>query len=93
MAKMVTARVPDALFEQASIQLEKIGATTSELVNAAFEYVLQKKALPETSSVDTNDRQLSKEKRDELARIFKACSLDLDAIFCRCVLRASKEQR
>ena len=78
MAKMVTARVPDALFEQASIQLEKIGATTSELVNAAFEYVLQKKSLPKASSTDTTDRHLSKEKREELAQIFKACSLNLD---------------
>lgn len=78
MAKMVTARVPDALFEQASIQLEKIGATTSELVNAAFEYVLQKKALPKISSADNKDRHLSKEKREEIAQIFQACSLDLD---------------
>lgn len=78
MAKMVTARVPDALFEQASIQLEKIGATTSELVNAAFEYVLQNKSLPKISSTDDKDRHLSKEKQEELAHIFKACSLNLD---------------
>jgi len=40
MSKMISARIPDALYSQASIQLASLGASTSDLVNAAFEYVL-----------------------------------------------------
>ena len=60
MSKMISARIPDALYSQASIQLASLGASTSDLVNAAFEYVLEEHALPtahpsktkETSSVE-----------------------------------------
>lgn len=80
MSKMVSARIPDAVFEQASIQLNSIGASTTDLVNAAFEYLLEKHALPKVSASSKNilDRKLSESKRAELNKAFKECVLGVD---------------
>lgn len=78
MSRMVTARVPDALYEQGALQLEKIGATTSELVKAAFEYVLKEHSLPKKQASSSKDRTLSKERAQELAKAFQACTLELN---------------
>mgnify|MGYP001092759146 CR=1 FL=1 len=47
MSKMVSARIPDALFDQGSAQLEDLGVTPSELIKAAYEYVVKERALPQ----------------------------------------------
>ncbi len=36
MSKMVSARIPDALFDQGSAQLEDLGVTPSELINGCL---------------------------------------------------------
>ena len=78
MSKMVSARVPDALFDQASAQLEKMGATTSDLVNAAFEYVLKEHALPLVPKRCNPKRRLTKTQMTNLRNSLAACSLHLD---------------
>lgn len=78
MSKMVSARIPDALFEQGSMQLKALGATTSELVNAAFEYLLREGALPTRAPQKDSRRSLSRDEGEALARALRACSLDLD---------------
>lgn len=79
MSKMVTARVPDALFEQGSIQLRSLGATPSELVKAAFEYLLSERALPQGGACAPRERrELSAEQTERLREALRACSLDLD---------------
>lgn len=76
MSKMISARVPDAVFEQASIQLESLGASTSDLVNAAFEYVLSERSLPVVpKKVKANKRVLTEKMRKELTSLFKGCTL------------------
>ncbi len=46
MDSIVTARVPSGIKEQGRVALEKIGSTPTELINAAYEYVLAKGELP-----------------------------------------------
>lgn len=43
---LVSARVPRAKKERASSVLASIGATTSDLINSAFDYVITNKELP-----------------------------------------------
>lgn len=80
MSKMVSARIPDALYSQASIQLASLGATTSDLVNAAFEYVLEKHALPTARQPEGKQekRVLSKDQKKLINGMFENCILDLD---------------
>lgn len=80
MSKMVSARIPDALYSQVSTQLSSLGATTSDLVNAAFEYVLEEHALPTTRQPENKQekRTLSKDQKDLVKGMFENCMLDLD---------------
>lgn len=47
---IVTARVPSEIKEQGNAVLKKIGFTPTELVNAAYKYVLEHEELPCTFS-------------------------------------------
>lgn len=77
MSKMISARVPDALYEQGSIQLEELGASTSELVHAAFEYLLQEHQLPTpTKKTAEKKRVLAKDAKERLKKLFAACTLN-----------------
>lgn len=80
MSKMVSARIPDALYSQASIQLASLGVTTSDLVNAAFEYVLEKHALPTAHQPEGEQKKrvLSKDQKKLINGMFENCMLDLD---------------
>lgn len=80
MSKMISARIPDALYSQASIQLASLGASTSDLVNAAFEYVLEEHALPTVHSAKSKQekRALSKDQKQLINSMFENCMLDLD---------------
>ncbi len=78
MSKMVSARIPDALFDQGNFQLEKLGATTSDLIKSAFEYVLKEHALPSSPEPRSSKRQLTKTQTESLRDSLAACSLHLD---------------
>ena len=68
MSKMISARIPDALYSQASIQLASLGASTSDL------------ALPTAhpSKSKQKKRALSKDQKQLIKNMFKNCMLDLD---------------
>lgn len=80
MSKMVSARIPDAIFEQGCADLEEMGSSVSQLVNAAFEYVIKKKALPgqEAKPVKKIRRVITPEMLKELEASIEACTLDID---------------
>ena len=48
MDAIVTARVPVEVKEQVNDMLKEIGATPTELINAAYRYMLKHGSLPET---------------------------------------------
>lgn len=55
MDTMVSARVPVEIKSRADLVLKDLGATVTDLVNAAFEYVLRFGALPEAQESDVSE--------------------------------------
>lgn len=52
---LVSARVPRAKKEAASSLLESLGSTTSELINSAFEYLIENRSLPASKASTSRD--------------------------------------
>lgn len=52
---LVSARVPKAKKEMLQSALEEMGVTTSQLINAAIDYVLEHKELPTTKKRTRRD--------------------------------------
>ena len=57
MSHVVTARVPAGIRERGVDVLREIGSNTSELINAAFAYVIQTHELPVSPRNHANDGQ------------------------------------
>lgn len=98
MSKMVSARIPDALYDQGCVQLEQLGATQTQLVRAAFDYLLCNRSLPPTSgAAQGKKRALSKEQRDSLASRLAACRLDIripnDVAYDKEVIHKAREAK
>ena len=53
---LVSARVPHAKKEAAAALLETLGSTTSELINCAFEYLIENKSLPVSKANELRDK-------------------------------------
>lgn len=78
MSKMVSARIPDAVYEQAQFRLNEMGSNISELVGSAFEYVLQKGSLPSSYKDDaSHKRKLSAQERELLRKNLGKCTLNI----------------
>lgn len=76
MDAIVTARVPIAIKERGNAVLKDLGATPSQLINAAYEFVLAEKQLPKPhnqfNSVHGNDRTLTPQQREKIRSSLKA---------------------
>ncbi|QOS67697.1 type II toxin-antitoxin system RelB/DinJ family antitoxin [Eggerthella guodeyinii] len=76
---IVTARVPSEIKEQGNAVLKKIGFTPTELVNAAYKYVLEHEELPSTfSSLEDlrgQHRTLTPEQKEKLQERMRAMTL------------------
>ena len=76
MDAIVTARVPVAVKEQVGGVLRDIGSTPSQLVNAAYEYVLAERRLPRAGALldesIPRNRQLTQEQRWRVAAALEA---------------------
>ncbi len=57
----VTARIPVEIKEQASVILRDLGSTPTQLINAAYRYLLQEKALPDAKPALSANRKLTPE--------------------------------
>ena len=79
MSKMVSARMPSALYEQASSQLADMGSNPTVLVKAAFEYLLEEHELPTPAKCIAagTKRSLSAQQRKQLCQKLDACTLHL----------------
>lgn len=67
---LVSARMPQAKKERAQGVLESIGATASDLINSAYDYVITTKQLPFTS-------QHAQRTREDLARFVAETSFEV----------------
>lgn len=76
---IVTARVPVEIKEQGNAVLKKIGSTPTELVNAAYRYVLDHEELPKTEpsleDVAERHRALSAESKARIRRFVESTTL------------------
>lgn len=77
MSKMVSARIPSALYEQASSQLADMGSSPTALVKAACEYLLEEHELPTPAKrmAAGTKRNLSAQQRKQLRQKLDACTL------------------
>ncbi len=71
MDAVVTARVPVEIKEQGNALLKSIGSTPTQLVNAAYEFLLSEKELPRVEDNLVKEkgthRKLSVERQKEIA--------------------------
>ena len=88
MDSIVTARIPVEVKNQVSEVLESLGSNTTQLINAAFEYVLVTGKLPDAHegavselSARGSSRQLSEKDKEELASLFGKISIPAPASF------------
>lgn len=68
MDAMVSARVPVEVKKQGDAILKEIGSSATELVNAAYDYVLKNRALPYTQSMPPTTMQRKVLRGKELER-------------------------
>lgn len=79
---IVVARVPAEIKEQVDGVLEKMGATSTQLINAAYEYVLSQGELPLVQpDQDNNKRNLSLDEQKQLAKSIRASSFAVSESF------------
>lgn len=80
MSKMVSARIPDAVYDQALDQLQRLGATPTELIKCAFDYLLQNNSLPSAQPKDASLSHTFEDasKRAFLHKFFRKCMLEVD---------------
>ena len=85
MHAIVTARVPAGIKEQGRVALEKIGSTPTELINAAYEYVLAKGELPTAEkafrSKAHGKQPLTADQREELQARLKKTTFPIPASY------------
>ena len=88
MDSIVTARIPVEIKNQVSEVLESLGSNTTQLINAAFEYVLVTGKLPDAyegasleSSVKGSSRQLSEKDKEQLSALFGKISVPAPVSF------------
>lgn len=80
---IVTARVPLEVKEQGNAVLRKIGSTPTELVNAAYRYVLDHEALPQAEpsleEAAERHRALSPERKAQIKAFVERTTLQAPA--------------
>lgn len=70
MDSMVTARVPREIHRQGNRVLERIGATPTQLVNEAYEYVIKHGKLPRADGREGQRAQAATPEQLEALRSF-----------------------
>ena len=82
MSTMVSGRVPDEVAVQAGDLLKQMGASTTQLINSAYTYLLKTGSLPgdaltraEGKRFHTTSRTLSAEQAEEIRSLISSCTL------------------
>ena len=80
MSKMVSARIPDAMYEQANHCLQELKSSPSELIKAAFDYLIEHQTLPPVQNFNDakQNRELDYETREHLKQAFRSCTLGVN---------------
>lgn len=85
MDAIVTARVPASIKEQGRVALNKIGATPTDLINAAYRYVLAKGELLDANDgierLEPGTRRLSSAQQQALSSRLEKTTFNVPASF------------
>lgn len=66
---IVTARVPSEIKRQGNAILKRIGSSPTELINSAYQYVLENEDLPtERAAIKPGRKELSPNQKEKLKR-------------------------
>lgn len=98
MDAIVTARVPIELKDQGNHILKSIGSSPTQLVNAAYRYLLQEKKLPTAnttlSQLEGTHRKLSEDQAKKIIDSLNAMKLgNLDGSDIKTQLNAARDKR
>ncbi len=79
MSYMVSARVPGDLYSEGIRKLKKMNAGVTDLVRAAFEYVVEHGEMPATGkpALKPGKRTLSGKKLKEFENLFESGDIDI----------------
>ena len=101
MDAMVSARVPVEIKKRGDSKLKELGATTTELVNAAYRYVIDNGELPGVKTEQSPDRPQTKTLSGDAAKAFERTwatravleAHDYDGANFKELLNAAREDR
>jgi len=77
MDVVVTARVPSELRNQGNKVLVELGATQTQLINAAYTYLIKERKLPIVAAATSKTRTLSASDAEELRSDFQKMTFAL----------------
>ena len=80
MDPVVTARVPEGVRDRGNEVLKDIGSSVTELVNAAFDYVIRERHLPQsngTASESSTLRRPTKKQIEQATAFMNAVKVDV----------------
>ena len=77
MSRMATARIPDEIYDQGTQRLEELGIGTTDLVRAAFNYLLATGELPNPPVKQKSVRKMTVQHKKELAAKMAASRLTI----------------
>ena len=101
MDAMVSARVPVEIKKRGDSKLKELGANATELVNAAYRYVIDNGELPGAKAKESPDQPQTKTLSGKEAEAFKATwdaravleARDYDGMNFKELLNAAREDR
>lgn len=93
MDTIVTARVPSEIRAQVNKRLAEIGATQTDLINAAYSFVLRTGALPDKAHCLAADRESPEDKLLRLQDYLQRTTVKYPAGFSGITRQEIKEQR
>ena len=76
MSTMTTARIPDELYDQGIQRLESLGMGTTDLIRAAFKYLIATGNIPEPANAKAA-HALNKQQKQEFASKLAASRLTI----------------
>jgi antitoxin component of RelBE/YafQ-DinJ toxin-antitoxin module len=78
MDPVVTGRVPEAVRNRGNAVLKEIGSSPSELINAAYDYVIRERRLPKAVDLpDAGTRTLTEAQAAELLNFMKRVRVEV----------------
>lgn len=80
MSTMVSARIEDELYTQATDIMKQMSVTPTQLISSAYAYIVREGCLPGTTEHAPVSRALSDAQKQELQEFFTASMFETDVL-------------